>query len=218
MAQHADVLTDRFALRREIEPQNVAAPTNDRHQSGAQPQQRCLPGAVRSTQQHDLALVDRDRRPGQRGERAENRNSLGEFDHGHAATLGRNSSPTAIESRRAPASFDGRVGRRGANCRTWPRPASSTVPAPARLEVVGRRARQDADHAGPAHVRIRRLPAVGHRDRDREGPERTGERIRGTPRFHDDRPMPGRFRDTVARHRARRLGAGRLGARRLPTR
>ena len=47
--------------------------------------------------------------PAKRRERAEHRNGIDEFDHGrgHAATLGRNSSTTAIASHRLPASFLG---------------------------------------------------------------------------------------------------------------
>ena len=66
--------------------------------------------------------------------------------------------------------------------------------------MVGRWPRQDADrHRAPA-VRLRRLPVVGHRHRDRPSPELARERIRGTARRHaaddglTDRRLGGRHR------------------------
>ena len=76
----------------------------------------------------------------------------------------------------------------------------------ARLAMVGRRRRQDADRHRPADVRLRRLPAVGHRHRDRPRPEPAGERVRGaaggTPpaphhRSVDDRPRRPHRRSTA---------------------
>ena len=83
---------------------------------------------------------------------------------------------------------------------TRPRPQVRPSTAPTRLAVVGRRARQDADRGRAADVRIRGVPAVGHRDRDRPRPERAGERVRGPPRRHDDDRRPGRRRSTPCRH------------------
>ena len=51
---------------------------------------------------------------------------------------------------------------------------------PARLALLRRQPRQGPDRDRSADVRVRRLPAVGHRHRDRTGPEPPRERVRAT--------------------------------------
>jgi hypothetical protein len=90
VSEHADVAAHVVALRDEIEPEDRARPTHQRHEAGAQPEQCGLAGAVGSPQQHDLALVDAQVGAGERRKRTEHGDGIGEFDHGrrHAATLG----------------------------------------------------------------------------------------------------------------------------------
>ena len=62
--------------------------------------------------------------------------------------------------------------------------------------MVGRRRRQDADRHRPPAVRVRRLPAVGHRHRDRPSTELARERVRGVARRYPSRPPPTTRRPT----------------------
>ena len=66
--------------------------------------------------------------------------------------------------------------------------------------------RQDADRHGAPAVRLRRLPVVGHRHRDRPSPELARERIRGPARRH---PTDDGVTDTHLGRRHRAIGLQR---------
>ena len=67
----------------EVEAEHRARPSGERNEAGAQAQQRGLAGPVGPSQQEDLAFVDTQRRPGQRGERSEHGNRLIELHDRH---------------------------------------------------------------------------------------------------------------------------------------
>jgi hypothetical protein len=197
-------------------PSTLPVPRTSGSRPAHRPQQRGLAGAVRAAEQHDLALVDLQRRTGERRELSEHGDRLIEFHDRHARHA-RSSSRRQLGAPRSRSDCPQVV---SGSCRTaitsLAPGARAQVRSPAttsRLAVVGRRRRQDADRHRAVDVRLRRLSAVGHRHRDRPRAELAGERVRGAPRQHPahhdgtaGRPDPdGRPTDsTVPRCRTRR--------------
>ena len=111
MTENAHVATDLLTLGDQVEAEHRSGAAHHGHQARTEAQECGLAGAVGSTEQHDVALVDADRRTRERRERSEHGDGLAEFHDGrggravHAATLGRKSLTTAIASRRSAASF-----------------------------------------------------------------------------------------------------------------
>ena len=82
MAEQADPAPHRVALGGQVVAEHVRRPAGERQQAGAQPQQRGLAGAVRASQQHDLAALHLEVGARERGEVAQHRHHLAEGDNG----------------------------------------------------------------------------------------------------------------------------------------
>ena len=195
MAEQADAAAHRGAVGAEVAAEHGAAAAGQREQPGADPQQRRLAGAVGSAQQDDLAEPDaeasRRRAPGTsraRRRRRPARRRSPAVDPSPGDATGTVTTRDGSRRRRRRARRDARVvGDRGpAPPRAAPGRQAQVSLGPsapaARLALGGRHARQGPHRDRAADVRLRRLPAVGHRARVRPGPEPPRRRVRAPPR------------------------------------
>ncbi len=81
MGEEADEGPDRGAVGDEIHAQDAGLTRGDGQQTGAGPEQRGLPGPVRTAHHHDLARIDVEIDTGERREPAEERDRGAEVDN-----------------------------------------------------------------------------------------------------------------------------------------
>ena len=87
MADEREVAARAAAVVGEIVAEHRGLPRVQRHQSGEQPEQRGLPGAVRTRQEHDLATGDVEVDAGQCREAPEEADGGAETDDGRHTRL-----------------------------------------------------------------------------------------------------------------------------------
>jgi hypothetical protein len=82
MRQQSDSMTHRASVIPKVDSQDNCLTSGDRHESGKRPQERRLPRAIRSAQEHDASAVDIKIDTGKGRESAKQGHRPAEVDHG----------------------------------------------------------------------------------------------------------------------------------------
>ena len=88
MPEHADERAHLVALGDEVAAEDAPAAPCQRHQAGAEAQQRGLARAVRSAEPQDLAALHGERGAGQRGKAPEHGDGVDQLDDRRATGAG----------------------------------------------------------------------------------------------------------------------------------